>query len=91
MRLHKAQSLHAASSARVSHLSAAAETAAELLLVLLLLNAAVAAAHCLQVRGPIVVERYHKAAAPAVDEGGWFATGDVASIDEHGMMRIADR
>jgi fatty-acyl-CoA synthase len=38
-----------------------------------------------------VVERYHKAAGPAVDEEGWFATGDVASIDEHGMMRIADR
>jgi fatty-acyl-CoA synthase len=69
----------------------------ELLLLrarLLLLNAAAAAAvaaHCLQVRGPIVVERYHKAAAPAVDKEGWFATGDVASIDEHGMMRIADR
>ncbi|WIA13606.1 hypothetical protein OEZ85_007172 [Tetradesmus obliquus] len=45
----------------------------------------------LQVRGPIVVERYHKAAAPAVDDQGWFMTGDVASIDEHGMMRIADR
>jgi fatty-acyl-CoA synthase len=45
----------------------------------------------LQVRGPIVVERYHKASAPAVDDAGWFATGDVASIDGHGLMRIADR
>eukprot|EP00882_Tetradesmus_deserticola_P001881 GHRQ01002017.1.p1 GENE.GHRQ01002017.1~~GHRQ01002017.1.p1 ORF type:complete len:566 (+),score=249.76 GHRQ01002017.1:439-2136(+) len=45
----------------------------------------------LQVRGPIVVERYHKAAAPAVDGEHWFATGDVARIDGHGLMRIADR
>lgn len=44
-----------------------------------------------QVRGPIVVERYHKATSLAVDGEGWFMTGDVASIDEHGLMRIADR
>ncbi|GBF88992.1 long-chain fatty acid-ligase [Raphidocelis subcapitata] len=46
----------------------------------------------LQVRGPIVVDRYHRAPAPAADAGGqWFDTGDVASIDPLGFMRITDR
>lgn len=25
---------------------------------------------------------------PAVDGNGWFATGDVSSIDEHGCMKV---
>jgi hypothetical protein len=26
-----------------------------------------------------------------VDAQGWFSTGDVASIDQHGTMKISDR
>lgn len=44
-----------------------------------------------QVRGPIVLERYHKADKPCVDADNWFDTGDVASIDRFGVMRIQDR
>ncbi|KAF8064630.1 alkK [Scenedesmus sp. PABB004] len=52
-----------------------------------------AAVGSLQVRGPIVVQRYHRHASPAVDPGAgrWFDTGDVASIDACGGMRITDR
>jgi len=46
----------------------------------------------LEVRGPWVARAYHH------DEGqdkftddGWFATGDVVTIDEHGNIRICDR
>ncbi|MGE3303460.1 MAG: long-chain fatty acid--CoA ligase [Hyphomonadaceae bacterium] len=45
----------------------------------------------LMVRGPWVVQRYFKAAADAADADGWFDTGDVATIDENGFMRITDR
>lgn len=45
----------------------------------------------LLVRGPWVVERYYLADEPAVDEQGWFDTGDVATIDEYGFMKITDR
>lgn len=45
----------------------------------------------LQVRGPIVLERYHKADKLCVDANNWFDTGDVASIDTFGVMRIQDR
>ena len=45
----------------------------------------------LQVRGPWVVRRYMNADADATDAEGWFATGDVATIDPHGMMEITDR
>ncbi len=44
----------------------------------------------LMVRGPWVVERYFKADKnPLVD--GWFATGDVATLDADGFMTITDR
>ncbi|HST02942.1 MAG TPA: 3-(methylthio)propionyl-CoA ligase [Usitatibacter sp.] len=44
----------------------------------------------LHVRGPWVVERYYKANASALTDG-WFATGDVATIDPDGYLRITDR
>ena len=45
----------------------------------------------LLVRGPWVVRRYYKDAKDAVDSDGWFDTGDIANIDEHGYMQITDR
>jgi acyl-CoA synthetase (AMP-forming)/AMP-acid ligase II len=45
----------------------------------------------LVVRGPWVVQRYMNAETDACDADGWFATGDVATIDAHGMMEITDR
>ena len=44
----------------------------------------------LMVRGPWVVDRYYKATqSPLVD--GWFPTGDVATIDADGYLKITDR
>jgi len=45
----------------------------------------------LMVRGPWVIQRYMNAEADVTDAQGWFATGDVATIDAHGMMAITDR
>jgi acyl-CoA synthetase (AMP-forming)/AMP-acid ligase II len=46
----------------------------------------------LKVKGPFVASRYFKAdEANAVDDEGWFDTGDVATIDEWGFMQITDR
>jgi len=45
----------------------------------------------LMVRGPWVVERYFRAEASACDEDGWFDTGDIATIDRYGFMRLTDR
>jgi len=47
----------------------------------------------LQVRGPIVTGGYHNQPTDAekVTADGWFRTGDVASIDAEGYMRISDR
>ena len=44
----------------------------------------------LQVRGPWVASHYYRAAESALEDG-WFDTGDVASIDPEGFMRITDR
>lgn len=44
----------------------------------------------LMVRGPWVIERYFKQSETAL-ENGWFDTGDIASIDADGYMRITDR
>src|SRR3546814_2730741 len=43
------------------------------------------------VRGPWVIERYYLSDASALDADGWFDTGDTATIDEYGFMRITDR
>ncbi|QTH24620.1 long-chain fatty acid--CoA ligase [Rhizorhabdus wittichii] len=48
-------------------------------------------AGALHVRGPWTVERYFRSEASAVDADGWFDTGDVATIDADGFMRITDR
>lgn len=45
----------------------------------------------LLVKGPWVVERYYRKEESALDEQGWFDTGDIATIDEYGFMRITDR
>jgi fatty-acyl-CoA synthase len=45
----------------------------------------------LQVRGPWVTRRYLGADADSTDPDGWFATGDVATIDAAGTMEITDR
>ena len=47
-------------------------------------------AGALQVRGPWVVNRYYPD-IPATDAEGWFDTGDIATIDELGYVRITDR
>jgi acyl-CoA synthetase (AMP-forming)/AMP-acid ligase II len=45
----------------------------------------------LHVRGASVIDRYFKAEQDAVDADGWFATGDLASIDEAGNLTICGR
>jgi 3-(methylthio)propionyl---CoA ligase len=44
----------------------------------------------LMVRGHWVVRDYFKSHAPALVDG-WFPTGDIATIDAHGVMQIRDR
>lgn len=44
----------------------------------------------LQVRGPWVVDRYYPD-IPAAGPGGWFDTGDIATIDALGFLRLTDR
>jgi acyl-CoA synthetase (AMP-forming)/AMP-acid ligase II len=46
----------------------------------------------LKVRGPCVARAYHKGeGASSFDDEGWFDTGDVATLDEHGYMQVTDR
>jgi len=45
----------------------------------------------LWVKGASVVERYYKAQANALDDEGYFDTGDLATIDEAGNLTISGR
>ena len=45
----------------------------------------------LKVSGPAVAKAYFRVDANILDEDGFFDTGDVATIDQHGYMRITDR
>ncbi|MBI3726105.1 long-chain fatty acid--CoA ligase [bacterium] len=45
----------------------------------------------IQVRGPWIASSYYKEDAREKFQDGWLRTGDVASIDGDGYMRIADR
>lgn len=47
----------------------------------------------LQVRGPWITAGYHglPPSSATVTDDGWFRTGDLATIDSEGYMRIADR
>jgi fatty-acyl-CoA synthase len=45
----------------------------------------------LKVSGPAVSKAYYRVDSNILDDEGYFDTGDVATIDEHGYMRITDR
>lgn len=45
----------------------------------------------LVIKGPIVVKSYFRSDRQALDEHGFFDTGDVATIDARGFMQITDR
>ncbi len=45
----------------------------------------------LQVRGPSVLSGYYNHSENILTRDGWFDTGDVATIDETGMLLITDR
>jgi fatty-acyl-CoA synthase len=45
----------------------------------------------LKVSGPAVSKAYYRVDTGILDEEGYFDTGDVATINEHGYMRITDR
>lgn len=48
-------------------------------------------AGAVMVRGPWVIERYFRQETTALDAEGWFDTGDIATVDANGFMRITDR
>jgi len=45
----------------------------------------------LKVSGPAVARAYYRLEKNILDQEGFFDTGDVSTIDEHGYMRITDR
>src|SRR5436305_11801616 len=44
----------------------------------------------LRVRGPAVSKAYFRVDSNILDEEGYFDTGDVATVDNYGYMRITD-
>lgn len=44
----------------------------------------------IMIRGQWIVSDYYRSDAPAL-KGGWFPTGDIATIDAQGVMHIRDR
>src|SRR6185312_13700566 len=45
----------------------------------------------LKVSGPAVAKAYFRVDTKILDDDGYFDTGDVATMDQHGYMRITDR
>jgi fatty-acyl-CoA synthase len=45
----------------------------------------------LKARGPCVARRYLGAAHDSLDKNGFFDTGDIATIDQYGYVKITDR
>jgi len=45
----------------------------------------------LLVKGPWTIQRYYRQESDAARSDGWFDTGDIATIDPDGFMRITDR
>jgi fatty-acyl-CoA synthase len=45
----------------------------------------------LKVRGPAISGAYYRVDSDILDEDGYFDTGDVATIDKYGYLRITDR
>ena len=45
----------------------------------------------LMVKGPTISGAYFKDEQSILDEDGFFDTGDIATVDEHGFMQITDR
>ncbi|WP_417594781.1 long-chain fatty acid--CoA ligase [Parasphingorhabdus sp.] len=45
----------------------------------------------LEVRGPWIIQRYYRTDEDAVEDDGWFDTGDVAVLHPDGTMQITDR
>jgi 3-(methylthio)propionyl---CoA ligase len=45
----------------------------------------------LMVRGPWTIQRYYRQDRDVADADGWFDTGDIATLDQDGYLRITDR
>ncbi|PDT78936.1 fatty-acid--CoA ligase [Bradyrhizobium sp. C9] len=45
----------------------------------------------LKVSGPAIAKAYFRVDSNILDDAGFFDTGDVSTMDEHGYMRITDR
>ena len=45
----------------------------------------------LQIKGHWIVERYFGKNESATTQDGWFDTGDIATLDQDGFMRLSDR